>query len=64
MDLYRILKIISFLLLPVMSYAGIKKVTTIDCFGSNAYLLETDSSLFLLDAGYPKYHEKTRNEIK
>jgi glyoxylase-like metal-dependent hydrolase (beta-lactamase superfamily II) len=64
MDWYRILKIISFLLLPVMSYAGIKKVTTIDCFGSNAYLLETDSSLFLLDAGYPKYHEKIRKEIK
>jgi glyoxylase-like metal-dependent hydrolase (beta-lactamase superfamily II) len=47
-----------------MSYADILKVTTIDCFGSNAFLLETDSSLFLIDAGYPGYQNKIMREIK
>ncbi len=64
MDRFRVIKIVCFLLLPFIVYAGIKKVTTIDCFGSNAYLLETDSSLFLIDAGYPKYQEKIFKEIK
>jgi len=59
-----ILKVISFLLIPSLSFAGITKVTTIDCFGSNAYLLETDSSLFLIDAGYPGYQNKIRKEIE
>jgi glyoxylase-like metal-dependent hydrolase (beta-lactamase superfamily II) len=64
MDLYRILKIISLLVLPVISYGGIVNVTTIDCFGSNAFLLESDSSLFLIDAGYPGYQNKIMKEIK
>jgi hydroxyacylglutathione hydrolase len=64
MNWRRILKIIIFLVLPAMSYSDILKVTTIDCFGSNAFLLETDSSLFLIDAGYPKYQGKIRKEIK
>lgn len=64
METNRILMVMTFLLLPFLSNAGLTKVTTINCFGSNVYLLENDSSLFLIDAGYPGYQQKIRKEIE
>lgn len=43
--------------------SALRKIHRIDTFGSNVFLLETDSSLFMIDAGYPGYTDKILKKI-
>lgn len=52
-----IISCILLLFIPEIAFPNLQKIHRISILGSNVFILETDSSLFMIDAGYPR-HEK------
>lgn len=56
--------ILTIMVLAVVAEGSdLRKIHRIDTFGSNVFLIETESSLFMIDAGYPRYADKILKKI-